>query len=73
MKPRDYSYPGEIHMEPGEIHDPVGSIPGYPSALESALASVARQDVSAIPQLRGRDREDCMWKEDPDLIRGLGR
>ncbi len=70
MKPRDYSFPGEIHMEPGEIHEPTNTVGAYPQALESALADVARKDVAAIPQLRGRDREDVPWKDDLSLITG---
>ena len=70
MHPRDYSHPEEIHMEPGELHEPTNTVPPFPQALESALADVARKDVAAIPQLRGRDREDVPWKDDLSLITG---
>lgn len=47
-KPRSYATPDEIHMEPAEIHDPVGSIPAYSGELEAALARISRQDCSGL-------------------------
>jgi len=44
---RDYSMPDEIHMEPGELHEPTNTVPGYSSPLESALSQVARRNVGA--------------------------
>lgn len=71
MKPRDYSYPGEIHMEPGELHEPTNTVPAYSQELERALSDVARKNVLAIPQMQGRDHEDTPWKDDMASIRGL--
>lgn len=48
MHPRDYSHPEEIHMEPGELHDPTNTVPAYPSALDNALGRVARQNQTAL-------------------------
>ena len=45
---RDYRGPNEIHMEPGELHDPTNTVPPYSAELESALARVARQDCSKL-------------------------
>ena len=45
---RDYRGPNEIHMEPGELHDPTNTVPPYPPELESALARIARQDCSKL-------------------------
>lgn len=45
---RDYRGPNEIHMEPGELHDPTNTVPPYPPELESALARIARQDCSRL-------------------------
>jgi len=46
---RDYSQVREIHMEPGELHEPYSPAPHpYPAELESALARVARQDCSRL-------------------------
>ena len=45
---RDYRGPNEIHMEPGELHDPTNTVPPYPPELEAALARVARQDCSKL-------------------------
>jgi hypothetical protein len=45
---RDYTGPNEIHVEPGELHDPTNTVPPYSPALESALARVARQDCSKL-------------------------
>ena len=42
---RDYSMPDEIHMEPGELHEPTNTVPAYPSNLESALSQVSRRNV----------------------------
>ncbi len=47
-RPRDYTTTDEIHMDPGELHDPVGSIPAYSSNLESALSSVSNKNVAAL-------------------------
>ena len=45
---RDYTHPNEIHMEPGELHEPTNTVPSYPADLESALSRVARQDCSRL-------------------------
>jgi hypothetical protein len=46
---RDYRHIHEIHMEPGDLHEPYSPAPlPYPSELESALARVARQDCSRL-------------------------
>jgi hypothetical protein len=45
---RDYTHENEIHMEPGELHDPTNTVPPYPPELESALARVSRQDCSRL-------------------------
>lgn len=45
---RDYRGPNEIHMEPGELHDPTNTVPPYSPELESALARIARQDCSKL-------------------------
>ena len=45
---RDYTGPNEIHMEPGELHEPTNTVPPYPPELESALARIARQDRSKL-------------------------
>lgn len=46
---RDYRHIHEIHMEPGDLHEPYTPAPlPYPAELESALARVARQDVSRL-------------------------
>ena len=45
---RDYTGPNEIHMEPGELHDPTNTVPPYSPELESALARIARQDCSKL-------------------------
>ena len=47
-RPRDYSHPEEIHMEPAELHEPTNTVPPYPSALENALERVARQNLTAL-------------------------
>lgn len=47
-RPRDYTTTDEIHMEPGELHDPTNTVPSYPSGLESALANVANKNVAAL-------------------------
>lgn len=44
---RDYSMPDEIHMEPGELHEPTNTVPAYTATLESALSQVARRNVGA--------------------------
>jgi len=45
---RDYTQINEIHMEPGDLHEPTNTVPSYPADLESALARVARQDCSRL-------------------------
>jgi hypothetical protein len=45
---RDYTHDNEIHMEPGELHEPTNTVPPYPPDLEAALARVARQDCSRL-------------------------
>ena len=45
---RDYTHENEIHMEPGELHEPTNTVPPYPAELEAALARVARQDCSKL-------------------------
>jgi hypothetical protein len=46
---RDYSHIHEIHMEPGDLHEPYSPAPlPYPAELESALSRVARQDCSRL-------------------------
>ncbi|MGH9190076.1 MAG: hypothetical protein ACRD0Q_08605 [Acidimicrobiales bacterium] len=46
--PRDYRTEEEIHMEPGDIHEPTNTIPSYPSELESALNKVANSDSARL-------------------------
>jgi hypothetical protein len=45
---RDYTAPNEIHVEPGEIHDPTNTVPPFAPALEAALERIARQDCSRL-------------------------
>ena len=45
---RDYTHENEIHMEPGELHEPTNTVPPYPPELEAALARVSRQDCSRL-------------------------
>ena len=45
---RDYRHPNEIHMEPGELHDPTNTVPPYPPELEAALDRISRQDRSKL-------------------------
>jgi hypothetical protein len=45
---RDYTHENEIHMEPGELHEPTNTVPPYPPDLEAALGRVARQDCSRL-------------------------
>ena len=45
---RDYTHPNEIHMEPGDLHEPTNTVPPYPPELESALARISRQDHSRL-------------------------
>jgi hypothetical protein len=45
---RDYTHENEIHMEPGELHEPTNTVPPYPPDLEAALARVSRQDCSRL-------------------------
>jgi hypothetical protein len=58
MPVRDYrpwSHEEDIHMEPGAVHEPYDSRPpDYASDLESALANIAKQDVSLTGGPRGR-------------------
>ena len=44
---RDYSMPDEIHMEPGELHEPTNTVPSYSANLESALSQVSRHNVGS--------------------------
>ena len=46
--PRDYRDSEEIHMEPGELHEPTNTVPSYSSELESALHQVANRDVAPL-------------------------
>jgi hypothetical protein len=45
---RDYTHPNEIHMEPGELHEPTNTVPGYSPELDAALDRIARQDCSKL-------------------------
>ena len=45
---RDYTHENEIHMEPGELHDPTNTVPPYPPELEAALARISKQDCSKL-------------------------
>ena len=45
---RDYRGPNEIHMEPGDLHEPTNTVPPYPPELEAALSRIARQDRSKL-------------------------
>ena len=45
---RDYRGSNEIHMEPGELHEPTNTVPPYPAELEAALARISRQDCSKL-------------------------
>ena len=45
---RDYTHPNEIHMEPGELHEPTNTVPPYPPELEAALDRISRQDCSKL-------------------------
>jgi len=60
---RDYSGPNEIHMEPGDLHEPTNTVPPYSADLESALARVARQDCS---RLKGTEFDIVMRRLDRD-------
>ena len=60
---RDYRGPNEIHMEPGELHDPTNTVPPYPPELESALARIARQDCS---KLKGTEFDIAMRRIERD-------
>ncbi len=52
---KQYTHEDEIHMNPGDVHDPYASVPAdYPSDLDSALAAVAKQDVSLTGGPRGK-------------------
>lgn len=58
MPVRDYrpwSHEDDIHMKPGEVHEPYASVPpDYSADLEGALAAIAKQDVSLTGGPRGR-------------------
>ena len=59
MPVRDYrawSHDDDIHMEPGTVHEPYsGGTPGdFSPDLESALAAIAKQDVSLTGGPRGK-------------------
>jgi hypothetical protein len=61
---RDYSQIHEIHMEPGDLHEPTNPVPPpFPPALESALARVARQDCS---RLKGTEFDIVMRRIERD-------
>jgi len=60
---RDYTHENEIHMEPGELHDPTNTVPAYSPELEAALARVARQDCS---KLKGTEFDIAMRRMDRD-------
>ena len=45
---RDYTHPNEIHMEPGELHEPTNTVPAYSPELDAALDRVSRQDCSKL-------------------------
>ena len=44
---RDYRGPNEIHMEPGELHDPTNTVPPYPPELEAALARILARTAAS--------------------------
>ena len=54
---RDYTHENEIHMEPGELHDPTNTVPPYSPELEAALARIATQDCS---KLKGTEYDIAM-------------
>ncbi len=45
---RDYTHPNEIHMEPGELHEPTNTVPAYSPELDAALDRISRQDCSKL-------------------------
>jgi hypothetical protein len=45
---RDYTHPNEIHVEPGDLHEPTNTVPAYSPELEAALDRVSRQDCSRL-------------------------
>jgi len=60
---RDYTHPNEIHMEPGELHEPTNTVPAYSADLEAALARVSRQDCS---RLKGTEFDIVMRRIERD-------
>ena len=60
---RDYSHENEIHMEPGELHEPTNTVPAYSPELDSALDRVARQDCS---RLKGTEFDIVMRRIERD-------
>jgi hypothetical protein len=62
-RPRDYTSPREIHMEPAELHEATNTVPAYPAELEAALARVARQDRS---KLKGTEFDIVMRRIERD-------
>lgn len=55
---RDYSpwsHDDEVVMKPGEVHEPYSTVPpALDSELDSALAQIAQQNVSATGGPRGK-------------------
>ena len=55
---RDYSawrHDDEIVMRAGEVHEPTSTVPpAFDSELDSALAQIAQQNVSATGGPRGK-------------------
>ena len=45
---RDYTHPNEIHVEPGDLHEPTNTVPAYSPELEAALDRISRQDCSRL-------------------------
>lgn len=69
--PRDYRDSEEIHMEPGELHDPTNTVPGYSSELESAMAQVANRDVAPLKGTAHNIAERRMQREGERRYRGV--
>ncbi len=60
---RDYTHENEIHMEPGELHDPTNTVPPYSPELEAALARISVQDCS---KLKGTEFDITMRRMERD-------
>lgn len=60
---RDYTHENEIHMEPGDLHEPTNTVPAYPADLEAALSRVSRQDCS---RLKGTEFDIVMRRIERD-------